>query len=88
MTRDKYTELRYYGEDDHERDLPWDEEEYEADRKERENRGMGQYRIVFDACGDRYYCNVEATTLWEAIGVFFTEHPHVTYEMIVDHTEV
>lgn len=86
--RDKIPELLYYSEDEHERDLPWDEEEHQDDRKLRDERGMGQFRIVFDVGAERYYCNVEAMTLWEAIGVFFTEHPHITYDMVVDHMEV
>ena len=81
-------ELFYYRTEDHVCELPWDEDEAADARNERERRGMAQYRIIFEVEGQRYYCNVEAMTIWEALGVFFMNHPHITYEMIVDHMEI
>lgn len=84
-----YPELKYYDENN-ERDLCWDgdESDYDDIRETRCSRGMLQYRIIFEAGGERFYCNVEALTLCEAIGSFLREHPHITYNMIIDHMEV
>lgn len=60
---------------------------------DRENDGtdikdIGRYEIIFDVAKQRYYCFVDAINMDEALGIFFKNHPHVTYEMIVDHMEV
>lgn len=48
---------------------------------------IGRYEIIFEA-GQRYYCYIDAINMDEALGIFFKNHPHVTYEMIIDHMEV
>ena len=50
--------------------------------------GFATYEIVFDIGRDRFYCYIAAGSMDEAIGIFFKAHPHITYEMIVDHVEV
>lgn len=60
---------------------------------DRENDGtdikdIERYEIIFDVAKQRYYCFVDAINMDEALGIFFKNHPHVTYEMIVDHMEV
>ena len=48
------------------------------------------YEVIFDV-GEpvtRYYCSVEAKSITEALGVFFKAHPHITYDMVYEHTEV
>lgn len=49
---------------------------------------IGRYEIIFDVAKQRYYCYVDAINMDEALGIFFINHPHVTYEMVVDHMEV
>ena len=49
---------------------------------------IGRYEIIFDVAKQRYYCFVDAINMDEALGIFFKNHQHVTYEMIVDHMEV
>ena len=85
-----YPELGDYSIDGHSLEIPWcdDGSEGAAEREDRMIRGMGQYRVVFVVGEERFYCTIEALSLAEALGVFFREHPHITYDMIVDHTEV
>ena len=49
---------------------------------------IGRYEIIFDVDKQRYYCFVDAINMNEALGIFYKNHPHITYEMIVDHMEV
>ena len=49
---------------------------------------LGRYEIIFDLFGERYYCFCDAVNVGEALGQFFVSHPHITYDMIVDHIEV
>jgi hypothetical protein len=70
----------------------WNEDGYQLDL-DRENDGtpleqIGRYEIVFDIDKDRYYCFIDATNINEALGIFFINHPHITYEMILDQMEV
>ena len=51
-------------------------------------KDIGRYEIIFDVAKQRYYCFVDAINMDEALGIFFRNHPHITYEMIVDHMEV
>lgn len=53
-----------------------------------ERKEDGQFEIIFEADEERYYCYITATNITEALGIFFILHPHITYEMIVDHMEV
>jgi len=46
------------------------------------------YEIIFEVNTKRFYCYVNAVSLNEALGLFFRYHPHITYEMVVDHVEV
>ena len=46
------------------------------------------YMVCFDIGSLRYYCYLEPINIDEALGLFFRNHPHITYEMIVDHVEV
>ena len=54
----------------------------------RDNTYMSEFKIIFDVDGKRYYCFVVAGNMDEALGIFFRNHPHITYDMVVDHTEV
>ena len=85
-----YPELRFYGEEDHESDLAFGEHEREwvSDDEDAYHANMGQFRIAFEVGGERYYCNVEAANMLEALGFFFKEHPHITYDMVVFHEAV
>lgn len=47
-----------------------------------------QFEIIFEVDEERYYCYITAINMDEALGIFFKYHPHVTYEMIVEHMEV
>lgn len=40
------------------------------------------YDVVFDINGHRYCCSIMARSIDEALGVFFKNHPHITYEQI------
>ena len=46
-----------------------------------------RYEIVFDICGVRRYCFVDAVSMNEALGIFFSYHNGVKSEDIVDHIE-
>ena len=48
---------------------------------------LTRYEIVFEVETKRYYCFVDAQGVNEALGLFFSEHPHISYEMVVDHVE-
>lgn len=51
--------------------------------------GAGVYEVVFEAEGARYYCYVDGCdSLLEALGLFFENHPNITYNMVVNHEEV
>ena len=54
----------------------------------RDDTYMGEFEIIFDVSGKRYYCFVVAGNMDEALGIFFRNHPNIAYDMIVDHTEV
>lgn len=51
-------------------------------------KDIGKYEIIFDVDKQRYYCFVDAINMDEALGIFFVNHPHINYDMIVDHMEV
>ena len=74
----RYPELTGYR--DHRLYLP-------AETTGEEEKWLGCYQIIFEADGERYYCSVDAEDLTEALGRFFMEHPHITYDLVVDHTE-
>lgn len=88
---DGLEELQFYT-PENKRQIYWYEHECGSEdaesREQRMIRGMGWYRIIFDIQKERYYCDVEALNIDEALGVFFAEHPHITYAMVVDHMEV
>ncbi len=47
------------------------------------------HEIVFDANEERFYCFVHgASSVLEALGMFMKHHPHITYDMVVEHEEV
>lgn len=48
----------------------------------------GEFEIIFEADKERYYCYIQAPNIDEALGIFFVNHPHITYDMVVDHVEV
>lgn len=52
------------------------------------DEAQGTYEIIFDINGRRYYCITAAHSLNEALGLFFREHPHITYNIILEHMEV
>ena len=54
----------------------------------RDDTYIGEFEIIFDVSGKRYYCFVVAGNMDEALGIFFRNYPHITYDMVVDHTEV
>ena len=89
LNSDIFPELRFYGVEDHEADLAFGECERELvyANEDAYHDNMGQFRIAFDLGGERYYCNVEAANMLEALGFFFREHPHITYDMVVFHEE-
>lgn len=72
--------LLLYTDDEHEARIP-----YEVEDGEEVPKNMGEYRIVFDVAGNRFYCNVEAPSMNEALGIFFKNHPRFSYQMIVAH---
>lgn len=49
---------------------------------------LGCYEIIFEVNDERYYCFVDAPNLDEALGRFFVLHPHINYDMVVEHEEV
>lgn len=51
-------------------------------------KDIGRYEIIFDVDKQRYYCFVDAINMDEALGILFRNHPHITYEVVVDHMEV
>ena len=51
-------------------------------------RNVGQYEIIFDYDGERYYCYVDAASMDEALGNFFRHHRYLCYSDLFDHAEV
>lgn len=49
---------------------------------------VGRYEVIFDCMENRYYCFIDAVSLEAAMFTFFKYHPHITYDMIVDHMEI
>lgn len=85
-----FPELNSY-DSDNMRTIPWvdDGSENAAQRENRMVQGMFWIRIVFEVCpGARFYCDIQALSVEEALGVFFSNHPSLTYNMVVDHLEV
>ena len=77
---EKYPELHRYDEENClDLDRPLDDTPIEE---------LGRYEITFEAEGKRFYCFVDAITMNEALGQFFRWHPHITYEMVIEHMEV
>lgn len=75
----RYPELAMYTAGDNRLDLTRDNPE----------PGGPDYEVVFDAEGERFYCFLHGTqSLLEALGLFFQDNPHITYDMIVDYMEV
>ena len=75
----QYPELAMYNEEDHRLDLTKDDPEIDGP----------DYEVVFDVEDERYYCYLHGTeSLLEALGLFFQDNPHITYDMIFEHMEV
>lgn len=75
----KYPELSMYCSKDHHLDLTRDDPDPDG----------SDYEVVFETEDERYYCFLHGTTsILEALGLFFKNHPHITYDMIEDHIEV
>lgn len=49
---------------------------------------LGEYEVIFDFEEQRYYCFIYAINMDEALGIFFINHNNVTYNHVVNHTEV
>ena len=49
---------------------------------------LGRYEIVFEVNKEHFYCFADAVNMNEALGQFFRNHPHITYEMVIEHIEV
>lgn len=81
-----YPELSNYN-DEHKWDLDLFREANKGDDNTPEE-DLDDYEVIFEVNDDRYYCYIFAVNMNEALGLFFKAHPHVTYEMIVDHIEV
>lgn len=77
----KYPELAKYDAEDH---------QYDMDRPDDDTpvEDLMRCEIVFDVGNKRYYCFADALTMDEALGQFSRQHPHITYDMIVEHLEV
>lgn len=73
---DSYPELKEYDEDHYSTIVNLEREE------------DTQFKIVFEVDRERYYCYIMAMNMDEALGIFFRNHPHITYSMVVDYTEV
>ena len=79
MAQDTYPELAMYDAEDYRLDL-W-----------RDNPAIDgpDYEVVFEVADERYYCFLHGTeSLLEALGLFFRDNPHITYDMIFEHMEV
>ncbi len=73
-----YPELSMYDED-HRLDLCRESPELDAET----------YEVVFEADSDCFYCFIDGCdSLLEALGLFFKDHPNITYNMVIDHEEV
>lgn len=75
---EEYPELAMYDEDNR---LDLCRENPELD--------TGSYEVIFEAGEDRFYCFIDGcNSLLEALGLFFRDHPNITFSMVVDHLEV
>ena len=60
--------LLLYTDDEHEARIP-----YEVEDGEEVPKNMGEYRIVFDVEGNRFYCNVEEPSMNEALWILINK---------------
>ncbi len=73
-----YPELSMYGED-HRLDLCRENPELDATT----------YEVIFYVDGDRFYCFIDGcNSLLEALGLFFKDHPNITYNKVIAYKEV
>ena len=49
---------------------------------------IGTFEVIFEVAGVRYYCYVAARNMSEALGIFFKNHQHINYNMVIDHIAV
>ena len=49
---------------------------------------IGRYEVTFEYGRCRYYCFIDAVSLEEAMFIFFKNHPHINYDMVIEHMEV
>lgn len=76
---EKYPELSMYCAEDNRLDLYRDDPAPDGP----------DYEVVFDIGDERFYCFLHGTeSLLEALGLFFKDHPNITYDMIFEHMEV
>lgn len=79
QNQEKYPELSMYDAEDYRLDLWRENSELDA----------GTYEVVFEADDERFYCFIHGCdSLLEALGLFFQDHPNITYSMVFDHFEV
>lgn len=78
-----YPEMVNYDPEDNEWDM-----NRPAGIDEIELPNLNRYEIVFELCGQKYYCFADAVNEYEALGQFFKNHPHVTYDKVVEYMEI
>ena len=49
---------------------------------------IGRYEVTFEYGRCRYYCFIDAVSLEEAMFIFFKNHPHINYDMVIEHMKV
>lgn len=64
------------------------EDGWSCDLFEKTDKDTGAYQVIFEYADIRYYCHIYAQNFEKALVLFFANHPHITYEMIVDHMEI
>ena len=68
----------------------YDDEDFRADlTRDNPAENGSDYEVVFEVMDERYYCFLHGTeSMDEALGLFFKNHPHITYSMVFEHMEV
>lgn len=65
----------------------WLERDAGVEHEDTPDNAYTSYEIIFYVNDVKYSCCIHANSMDEALGIFFVNNPHITYDMIFEHEE-
>ena len=72
----------YYSREGWECNIWWLERDAGVEHEDTPDNTYASYEIIFYVNNVKYSCRIYANSMNEALGIFFVNNPHITYDMI------